>query len=325
MVRACIAVLAGRAPAGYSPPICVFRKLAATGMMSVLCLLLLLQQPVQPDQGDRPRWTLPRGERVVAWVDPADPLASTVRSLAAEEGVDVMPEWTDPPPGTAFVFWVASSDRLTDSAFVRAGLHLLREPSYPAIGILTGTPATVQRIWKAAAPRDPGAVVAVNGKNPAAGAYSERIVRLLPEGQRTEHLAKELVIKALAQSRYLTYAGHGGPGYWGLEPGGALRANDVPVLADAVIGTTACRTLHFAGGDAIALRMLEQGADAYAGFVFSPIEGYVAGEFDGFPFLHTWPGFTIGHVARLHARVPGQGAVSARLGPCGRHAPRAAL
>jgi hypothetical protein len=39
----------------------------------------------------------------------------------------------------------------------------------------------------------------------------------------------------------------------------------------------------------MALAAVAKGAAAFAGFLFSPIEGYLIGEFDGLPFRYTGP------------------------------------
>jgi hypothetical protein len=54
--------------------------------------------------------------------------------------------------------------------------------------------------------------------------------------------------------------------------------------------------------NSIALAFVDQGAAAYAGFAYSPNEGYLIGEFDGAPFRYTWPGFPIGHAVQVQNR-----------------------
>ena len=79
------------------------------------------------------------------------------------------------------------------------------------------------------------------------------------------------------------------------------------MLNQIVVSTGSCQTVRPWNDNSIALRFVDQGAAAYAGFVYSPNEGYLIGEFDGLPFRYTWPGFPIGHVIQAQNRGTLQG------------------
>jgi hypothetical protein len=73
------------------------------------------------------------------------------------------------------------------------------------------------------------------------------------------------------------------------------------------MGTASCNTVRLWNEDSIALRFVDQGAAANSGFVYSPNEGYLIGEFDGLSFRYTWPDFPIGHVIQAQNRSTLQG------------------
>lgn len=76
-----------------------------------------------------------------------------------------------------------------------------------------------------------------------------------------------------------------------MAEGVKITPEDVPQLDRAVIGTGSCQTVRPGNPDSIARCFVDQGAAAYSGFVYSPNEGYLIGEFDGLPFRYTWPDF----------------------------------
>jgi hypothetical protein len=78
-------------------------------------------------------------------------------------------------------------------------------------------------------------------------------------------------------------------------------------LPPVVVATGSCNTFQPWASDSIALSFVDRGAAAYSGFVFSPNSGYLFGAFQGVPFRHTWPEFTIGHVVQVQNRGTLQG------------------
>ncbi len=101
-------------------------------------------------------------------------------------------------------------------------------------------------------------------------------------------MTKTGFIKVLQSADYLTFTGHGSSRSLNLDENIRLTAADVPSLDSVVISTGSCQTVRPWNADSIARRFVDQGAAAYAGFVFSPNEGFLIGEFDGLPFRYTW-------------------------------------
>jgi hypothetical protein len=120
-------------------------------------------------------------------------------------------------------------------------------------------------------------------------------------------LTRENFIAALQSADYLTFTGHGGNSFLRLNPDIMIKTEDIPTLDGIVISTVSCQTLRLWNDNSIARKIIDQGAAAYSGFVFSPNEGYVIGEFNELPFRYTWPDFPIGHVIQVQNRGTLQG------------------
>jgi len=200
-----------------------------------------------------------------------------------------------------FLLWVVSPSRLSDRALVDMGLAIRARRASVSIGIISGSSIDAARaLWRRAASVQGGRLVAVNGESPAGRVGQGRIRTVDPDGIRP--LTRGALISTLRQADYLTFTGHGGSGYLSLAAGTALTAGDIPDLPPVVVATGSCQTLRPWLPNSIALAFVDQGAAAYAGFVYSPNEGFLFGEFDGLPFRYTWREFPIGHVMQVQTR-----------------------
>lgn len=244
--------------------------------------------------------------------DPYYPLAE---QIADNEGLPLvysLNEALDCHPGT--LLWVASPDSLSDQAMVAYGTALKERGVWLSSGIITGSSLENARaLYQRGRHASVGSAYAVNAANPAAHIEQGQIVRYeAHNAARREPLTKSGLLQALAEGAYLSFTGHGGGSYWRLEsqPGSTLRAADLPALNRIALSTGSCQTLRPWVEGSIALAFADQGASAYAGFVYSPNEGYLIGEFQGLPLRYTWPGFPIGAVVAVQNRGAMQGFAS---------------
>ena len=123
-----------------------------------------------------------------------------------------------------------------------------------------------------------------------------------PTGKSEHPLTKESFVESLSRVDYMTFAGHGGATYLGLPDYVRVEAADLPDLAPVVVATASCNTLRPWARGSLALAFVDNGAAAYAGFVYSPISGYLLGQYRDLAYRHTWPGFTVGEVIRIQNR-----------------------
>jgi hypothetical protein len=205
-----------------------------------------------------------------------------------------------------YLLWVVSPGGLSDSVLID---FMQRDRTHSvAVGIISGsTVAQARALWLRHPVSGPNMLVAVNGEYPAAGVFAGRITAA-DSGARTRvPLTTASLRDVLGQADYLTFTGHGSAMYWRLDPETTFRASDVPPLPPVVVGTASCQTVRIWNDHSIALRFVDQGAAGYAGFVYSPIEGYLLGEFDGLPFRYTWPGFPIGRVVQVQSAAAARG------------------
>lgn len=243
--------------------------------------------------------------------DPADPYYPLAEEIALAEGVPIataLDEALAAQP--AFLLWVVSPGRLSERTMVDFGLAMREQPKAISTGIISGmTVEEARALWQRAVAARGEPAYAVNAANPA-GNIEAGIT--LFEVSSTERLAltKENLVDSLTRAGYLTYTGHGGYTFLRLDEDTTLRGADLPDLAPVVVATGSCNTLQPWQADSIALAFVQQGAAAYAGFSFSPNEGYLMGEFDGLPFRYTWPDFPIGHVIQAQNRGTIQGFAS---------------
>lgn len=233
---------------------------------------------------------------------PDDPYFSLAEEIARAENLTLVHRVDDALAlNPEFLLWVAAPARLTDRALADFGRALHARGASVSVGIISGSSIEQARaLWQRAAHVRGARAFAVNGVFPSAQVFDGRIHAA--HTNETQPLTKETFIGILQQADYLTFTGHGGAGHLSLAPNVLLRANDIPALPPVVISTASCQTFRLWRADSIALAFTDRGAAAYAGFVFSPNEGFVLGEFDGLSFRYTWREFPIGHVMQVQTR-----------------------
>jgi hypothetical protein len=210
----------------------------------------------------------------------------------------------------AFLLWVVSPDRLSDQAMIDFGLTMRERSAAVSMGIISGaTLEDAQALWQRATVVRGERLYAVNAANPS-GNIRAGIAKVEGTGKSYQPLTKTNLIQGLQQADYLTFTGHGSSRYLRLDDETTLRAADLPALPPLVVATGSCNTFRPWEEDSIALAFVGRGAAAYAGFAYSPNEGYLMGEFDGLPFRYTWPDFPIGHVVQAQNRGALQGFAS---------------
>jgi LPXTG-motif cell wall-anchored protein len=242
----------------------------------------------------------PNWDETLILADPDDPYYPLAEEVAQQEGLPIAHTLDEAlARAPAFLLWIVSPGHLSDEVLVAFGLALRDRPSAVSAGILSGATLDDARdLWLRATQVKGERFVAVNAANPSG--HIEPQIRVYGDGQpQAEPLTKDNLLQHLQQADYLTITGHGGQsGLWPAE-GAKLRAADLPALPPVVVATGSCNTFRPWVDDSIALAFPRQGAAAYAGFAYSPNEGYLIGEFDGLPFRYTWPEFPIGHVVQV--------------------------
>ena len=206
------------------------------------------------------------------------------------------------------LLWVASPAGLSEAAMVDFGSTMRAHRSAVASGLITGTTLEKARsLWLRRTGVRAERIAAVNAPNPAAHIHEGRIA-LLTQGQIAQRpLTPQSFLETLRDVDYLTFTGHGGNAYLRLDDEAKVTGHDLPTLDSVVVSTGSCQTLRPWNWDSIALTFVDRGAAAYSGFVFSPNEGYLIGEFSELPFRFTWPEVPIGHVLQAQARGTLQG------------------
>ncbi len=202
-----------------------------------------------------------------------------------------------------FVLWVGSPAYFTDKVLAQAGLALKSTHSAAGIGIISGKTIEEARALYLRR-KEAGGVkaYAVNGEYPPAQVMRGRILTSSGRVMGRRNLSKSELVEVLKDANYVTFTGHGGGSYWRLAEGDLFTSADLPMLPPLVLTTASCQGMRLNSDNSMALGAVGHGSAAYAGFLFSPIEGYLIGEFDGLPCGYTWPGVTIGEVIRLQNR-----------------------
>jgi hypothetical protein len=270
--------------------------------LSFLCVILILTVLVQA------AGQAPVRETTVILADPDDVYYPLAEEIARQETLTVvhsLAEVLEQDP--VFLLWVVSPSRLSDEVLVDFGLTMRGQPSAISVGIISGsTLNNARELWLRAAEVEGKRVVAVNAANPAG--HIEAKIDAFGEGEATDQpLTKANLLHNLQHADYLTFTGHGGKSFLRLDENTTLRPADLPSLPPIVVATGSCNTFRPWELDPIPLAFARQGAAAYAGFAYSPNEGYLIGEFNGLPFRYTWPDFPIGHVVQVQNRGTLQG------------------
>ncbi len=271
----------------------------------ILCsLLLACAAPASDAAAGAPAAVL---QNAGTWTDPsvilsepADPYYPLAEEMARREGLPIVHSLEEAlAQDPVFLLWVVSPRRLSDQALIDFGLGMRHRPSLISVGIISGTTLEDARdLWLRASEVRGERVTAANAANPAGHiaaqilAFSQAETVFLP-------LTQANLVRSLRNADYLTFTGHGGKGFLRLDQDTTLRRDDIPPLDPVVVATGSCSTFRLWEENSIALAFTDQGAAAYAGFAYSPNEGYLIGEFEGVPFRYTWPGFPIGHIVQV--------------------------
>lgn len=231
------------------------------------------------------------------------------QEIAAAENVQLahsLPEALGCSP--RFLLWVVSPDRMSDAAMIELSQAMAAHKLQIAPGIITASTLDGARaLWQRRISVGGERVYAANAPNPAAHIAQGELLRYAPGAPASQPLTRQNFAQALRSASYLTFTGHGSSRYLRLDESTTFTAADLPALHGLAIGTGSCQTLRPWWEGSIALGFIDQGAAAYAGFAFSPNEGYLIGEFDGLPWRYTWPGFTIGQALLVQNRGARQG------------------
>lgn len=239
------------------------------------------------------------GTELVVLAAVGSPFASLASEIAQAEGAPQVEDWASALSlAPRYVLWVAAAGELSDQGMVAAGLALKRNGEIPAVGLITGgTMSEARALWQRAGLARPGRVYAVNAEYPTAGVLKGQIWEAT--GQDSVPLERETLAAALREAGYLSFTGHGSARYLRIDEETTFITADLPDLPPLVVGTASCQTLRPWEKGSIALGFVSRGAAAYAGFVYSPLEGYLIGEFRDLPFRYTFPGFPVGMVVAL--------------------------
>lgn len=252
----------------------------------------------------------------IVLVSSRDPYLILAQEIASEIGAPLvhnldMALTYDP----TFVIWVASPSHLSDQAIIDIGLTLKQRNQALSTGIISGSTLDQARaLWQRAAQvqTGDGQICFANAANPS-GNIQAGITCLKGSERTTLPLTRDELVRSLQRSDYVTFTGHGGQTFLGLgddlsrNKNSQLRGEDLADLPPVVIATGSCNTFRPWAEESIALAFVDSGAAAYAGFAYSPNEGYLIGEFRGLPFRYTWPDYPIGHVVQVQNQGTLQG------------------
>jgi len=260
----------------------------------IIFLLLVLIQTLHAD---------PTGKTAVL-VELDDPYYTLAEEIAQHEDLPLVNSLSEAfACDPTFLLWVVAPSSLSDQRMIEFGIALREQARVISIGIISGSTVDLARdLWQRGAQVKGQQVFAVNSKYPSAGFPEGRLIQFRGDNGVTQPLSKSSLLQAIAKADYLTYTGHSGNYYWKLEEETQLVSDEIPRLPPVVIGTAGCNSFRIWRDNSLALRFVDQGAAAYSGFVFSPWEGYLIGEFDHLPFRYTWPDFPIGLVLQAQLR-----------------------
>ncbi len=278
-----------------------------------LILMIYPNGTMKSDSTDRQKTA------VVVLASPDDDFYPLAIDIAREEAAPLANTWAEAlAKNPDVVLWVVSPSRITDRVMAAAGMALEQHAEMPAVGILSGTTqADARQLWMRGKQRSASTqhnpvdrFYAANGEYPTAGIFQAQLIAFQSGQRQKTPLDPASLANALERADYLTFTGHGGDSYLRLDPQTKFSAGDLPDLPLVVVATASCQTLRPWTEDSIALGFIQKGAAAYAGFVYSPLEGYLIGQFEELPFRYTWPEFTIGNVIALQNRGALQGFAS---------------
>ncbi|MCE1255492.1 MAG: hypothetical protein LWX83_18330, partial [Anaerolineae bacterium] len=239
--------------------------------------------------------------------DPYHSLAEEIARVESAPLADNLQDALACPPD--YLLWVVSPQFLSDAVLVDFGLTMKAQPLTVASGIITASTLEGARaLWQKGQFLNADHMAVINAANPAAHISAGQIKSISDNKTLAGMpLTKASFIRFLATVDYLTFTGHGSSGYLRIDENTTLSTNDIPRLDSILISTGSCQTFEPWKEDSITRRFIDRGAMGYAGFVFSPNEGYLIGEFSDLPYRYTWPEFPIGDVIQVqnHASLLG--------------------
>jgi hypothetical protein len=260
----------------------------------ITLLLLVLIQTLHADPASK--------TVVLAELD--DPYYSLAEEIARHEDLPLVNSLNEALAcDPTFLLWVVAPSSLSDRRMIEFGIDLREQARVISTGIISGSTMDLARdLWQRRDRVKGQHVFAVNARYSSAGIPEGRLIQFGGNDRETRPLSKSDLLQTLTKADYLTYTGHSGNYYWKLEETVKLVSDEIPRLRPIVIGTAGCNSLRPWRDGSLALRFVDQGAAAYAGFAFSPLEGFLIGEFDHLPFRYTWPDFPIGLVLQAQLR-----------------------
>lgn len=284
-----------------------FKLLFALILGSVLVISLWLALPASHIENKR-HVPPPTCDLAVlaAQDDPYYPLAIEIATAEKAPLVSTLSEALACEP--QYLLWVVSPNMLSDRSLIDFGRTIGGSSSGVSPGILTAsTLDRARRLWAGSSTPRSEALYAINAANQSAHIPQGQILSFSGNQATRIPLDKNAFIKALGDAGYLTFTGHGGSSYLRLDEDTTLRISDLPDIQNAVIAAASCQTFQPWKENSIALGLIDRGALTYAGFLFSPNEGYVIGEFNGLPFRFSTPGFPTGRILQVQNRGTLQG------------------
>ena len=224
--------------------------------------------------------------------DPQDtyyPLAEKISAVENIPLVDTLEEVIQMQPH--YLLWVINPQNLSDESFTNFGIKIREAGITISSGLITGsTIEHAEALWQRELNKNGILALSVS---------REKNVYTYAEGEiSTEPLDVETLVTAVRNSSYMTIHGHGSRKGWWIEEEYGVKAGDIQALNGAFLNVVSCQTLKIWGEDSIALKILDEGAAGYAGFVHSPF-GYLIGEPHDFPYRYSWQGFPIGTIVQI--------------------------
>lgn len=247
-------------------------------------------------------------DTTIVLADPGDPFYGLAQEMAGREGLLLVHSLDEAlAQNPTYLLWVVSPRRLSAQILVEYGKAVRNRESAISMGIISGTTLQDARaLWLRASEVEGNLAFAANAGNTAGNIKAEIIA--FDEGKvTTQALTRPNLVQSLQDGDHVTFTGHGGSTWLGLDPDTKLRAEHITSLPPVVVATGSCNAFQPWESESIALAFVDKGAAAYSGFVFSPNSGYQIGAFEGVPHRYTWPGFPIGHVVQVQSRGTLQG------------------
>jgi hypothetical protein len=277
---------------------------------SQVILLIFLISPIYPARGMLIAEEEVRSPcEMVVLADPIDPYYSLAQEIATVEKAPLahtLAQATTCQP--TYLLWVVSPGFLSDAVMIAFGTAMKAQTSAISTGIITASTLEGARsLWMRRDQARGNKLLAANAPNPSAHIDQGQLFTVTQQESSLQLLTKTTFVSVLRSVDYLTFTGHGSSRYLRLDEATSITAADIPPLGPLVINTGSCQTVRPWIAGSIALQFIDQGAAAYSGFVYSPNEGYLLGEFDGFPMRYTWADFPIGHVIQAQNRGALQG------------------